>query len=51
MARGGVGGFFNGATPSIMRAFVVSGSRFSVGLLCTSRVQSTLSLKAPGFNP
>ena len=29
MARGGMGGFFSGATPSIMRAFVVSGSRFA----------------------
>ena len=29
LARGGFSGFYSGATPSILRAFVVSGSRFA----------------------
>lgn len=29
IARGGMGGFLSGATPSIMRAFFVSGLRFA----------------------
>lgn len=29
MGRGGIGAFFAGATPSLVRSFIVSGSRFT----------------------